>query len=276
VVYASRYLRLMSPTMSGPDVRALQESLKELGIYRGVVDGIFGPQTDQAVREFQSQAGITVDGIVGPNTWDAIGIKQIPPAKGKLRISIDVTQKILNLSEDSKIIRTYPVAVGKPETPTPLGNWTITEKTINPGGPFGARWMRLSIPWGGYGIHGTDNPNSIGKAASHGCVRMYNDDVIDLYNRVEIGTPVSINGGVSTGRILRLGDSGPDVREIQQRLQVLGYYQGDIDGVFGPITENAVIAFQKDNKLDADGIVGPLTYDRLQQVWDTVLGNRQP
>lgn len=276
MVYASRYLRLMSPFMTGPDVSALQERLKEIGHYQGAVDGVFGPMTERAVRAFQSQVGLTVDGVVGPATWNALGVKEIPPMKATRRINIDVVSKILTLSENNRVVKTYPVAVGKPLTPTPLGNWTITQKTVNPGGAFGARWMRISVPWGGYGIHGTDNPSSIGTAASHGCVRLYNEDVIDLYNRVEVGTPVRITGGVALGRILRLGISGDDVRQVQNQLQILGYHRGDIDGAFGPQTQAAVIAFQKDQNLDPDGIVGPLTYDRLQQIYDTVLGDRQP
>jgi len=276
MVYASRYLRLMSPFMTGPDVAVLQQRLREIGVYQGLVDGIFGPLTDQAVRTFQAQAGLTVDGVVGPATWNALGFSEIPPVMTTMRISIDVEKKILNLSENNQLVRTYPVAVGKPETPTPLGDWTIIQKTVNPGGAFGVRWMRISVPWGGYGIHGTDNPSSIGKAASHGCVRLFNEDVIDLYDRVDLGTPVRITGRVTLGRILSIGDSGDDVSQVQNQLLVLGYYRGDVDGVFGPLTQEAVIAFQRDNNLDPDGIVGPLTYDRLQQVYDVVLGNRQP
>lgn len=276
MVYASRYLRLMSPFMTGPDVVALQERLQAAGVYQGAVDGIFGPVTDQAVRAFQTQAGLIVDGVVGPATWSALGVGEVPAARGNRRISIDVSNKILTLSEGNRVIRTYPVAVGRPQTPTPLGDWTIVQKTVDPGGPFGVRWMRLSVPWGGYGIHGTDNPSSIGTAASHGCVRMYNEDVIELYDLVEIGTPVRIIGQVALGRILQLGSRGDDVNQVQNQLQVLGYYQGDVDGVFGPQTQAAVVAFQSDQGLDPDGIVGPLTYDRLQQVFETVLGNRQP
>jgi lipoprotein-anchoring transpeptidase ErfK/SrfK len=60
---------------------------------------------------------------------------------------------------------------------------------MNPGGAFGARWMRF---YNGYGIHGTNNPASIGKAVSNGCVRMFNRDVIQVYSKVDYGTPVRI------------------------------------------------------------------------------------
>ncbi|MDH7478865.1 MAG: peptidoglycan-binding protein [Syntrophomonadaceae bacterium] len=272
-LYASRYLRLTSPYMQGPDVTEVQERLRELGIYQGAVDGVFGPRTDAAVREFQRRNGLRVDGIVGPATYNKLNI---PITTGNYSISVDLSQRILTLRRNNQLVKTYPVAVGKPDTPTPAGNWTIVQKTINPGGPFGARWMRLNVPWGSYGIHGTDNPSSIGQAASHGCVRMFNEDVIELYDQVPIGTPVQITGTVVLGRILRRGVSGPDVREVQNKLNVLGYYQGDIDGVFGPLTEDAVRSFQRDQELAVDGIVGPATYNALQQAYDVALGNRQP
>ncbi|MGI6648606.1 MAG: L,D-transpeptidase family protein [Bacillota bacterium] len=275
MVYASRYLRLMSPYMSGPDVRDVQQRLTELGIFRGAVDGIYGPDTETAVREFQRQNGLAIDGIVGPNAYQAL-FPGYPGGKGQLSITIDVTSRILELKRNGQTVKTYPVAVGKPETPTPIGDWTIVQKTLNPGGPFGARWMRLSVPWGGYGIHGTDNPSSIGQAASHGCIRLHNQDVIELYDMVPLGTLVKIIGSVITGRILRVGSQGGDVREVQQRLKILGYYQGDIDGVFGPITEQAVRAFQRDQGLEPDGVVGPDTYNALQKTWDIIQGDRQP
>lgn len=276
VPYASRYLRITSPLMRGPDVAALQQRLKSLGYYSGQVNSVFDSATVEALKAFQTQAGLTPDGIAGPATWMALGFPEVPSIQGNKRIAIDVDEKTLVLRENNKIVRTYPVAVGRLETPTPLGNWVIIEKQENPGGPFGVRWMRLSVPWGGYGIHGTDNPNSIGTAASHGCVRMQNQDVIDLYSRVEIGTPVQIIGAAALGRLLQVGSSGPDVREVQQRLQFLGYFRGDVDGVFGPVTETAVKNFQKDNGLEPDGIVGPQTYDRLQKALDVALGVTQP
>ena len=81
-------------------------------------------------------------------------------------------------------------SVGKPSTPTPIGTFRIVNKAVNPGGPFGARWMGLSKPH--YGIHGTNKPSSIGRAVSHGCVRMFNKDVIEVFNLVPIGTVVKI------------------------------------------------------------------------------------
>jgi lipoprotein-anchoring transpeptidase ErfK/SrfK len=106
-------------------------------------------------------------------------------------IEIDTGRRILKLFKDGSIVKEYPVAVGKPSTPTPLGHWTITLKGLW-GAQFGGHFMQLSVPWGIYGIHGTDKPWSIGQAVSHGCVRMYSNDAAELYNFVTLGTPVHI------------------------------------------------------------------------------------
>ncbi|MGE5662223.1 MAG: L,D-transpeptidase [Ignavibacteriales bacterium] len=79
---------------------------------------------------------------------------------------------------------------GSPTTPTPKGTFRIINKQVNPGGPYGARWMGLSYK--GVGIHGTNRPGSIGGPVSHGCIRMYNRDVIQLFNTVPVGTLVRI------------------------------------------------------------------------------------
>lgn len=108
-----------------------------------------------------------------------------------LTIEIDTKKRRLTLLDDGKPVKTYPVAVGKPATPTPAGHWFITHKTLW-GTQFGGHFMRLSVPWGIYGIHGTNKPWSVGRAVSHGCVRMYNTHAAQLYGAVTVGTPVFI------------------------------------------------------------------------------------
>lgn len=122
------------------------------------------------------------------------GCPYFDPFYSRVRYKISINRKAhtLTLFKDGSIFRTYPVAIGKMLTPTPKGTYRIKNKALNPGGPYGARWLGLSIPGGGYGIHGTNNPSSIGKNVSHGCVRMYNKDVIELFNLVGVGTPVKI------------------------------------------------------------------------------------
>ncbi|GGG12750.1 L,D-transpeptidase [Paenibacillus abyssi] len=106
------------------------------------------------------------------------------------RIIIDLSERKLYLLDDSAVVRAFPVGVGKMVTQTPTGEYTIINKQRNPGGPFGALWMGLSKPH--YGIHGTNDPSSIGKLVSHGCIRMYNQDVLALSELVPVGTRVTI------------------------------------------------------------------------------------
>lgn len=106
------------------------------------------------------------------------------------RIIVDLSDRRLHLLSGNRVVRTYPVGIGKMLTQTPAGDYTIVNKQPNPGGPFGAYWMGLSRPH--YGIHGTNDPSSIGKQVSHGCIRMYNSDVVGLAKLVSIGTRVTI------------------------------------------------------------------------------------
>lgn len=106
------------------------------------------------------------------------------------RIIVDLTQRMLYLLDNDIVIRGFPVGIGTMLTQTPQGEFTIINKQPNPGGPFGAFWMGLSKPH--YGIHGTNDPSSIGQVVSHGCIRMYNEDVLALASIVPIGTRVTI------------------------------------------------------------------------------------
>ncbi|MGI5920389.1 MAG: L,D-transpeptidase family protein [Syntrophomonadaceae bacterium] len=271
MTYASRFLRLVDPPMQGPDVLAAQNLLKQAGYNPGSLDGVFDAQMQQAVMAFQVAHDLAGDGIIGPMTWAAL---QGNPS-GPITICIDTGQRILSFCSPG-FKKIYRVAVGKKSTPSPLGDWVITQKAVDPGGPFGVRWMRLSVPWGGYGIHGTNNPSSIGKAASHGCIRMYNKDVIELYDMVPLGTPVSIINKSYTGRILRRGNRGSDVRRVQNTLRQLGYYKYKADGYYGPKTRQAVINFQTNQGLCVDGVVGAKTYDALQAARDIAANNQEP
>ena len=106
------------------------------------------------------------------------------------RIIVDLSDRMLYLLDQNIVVKGFPVGVGKMLTQTPQGNYTIINKAPNPGGPFGAFWLGLSRPH--YGIHGTNNPSSIGHEVSHGCIRMYNSDVLQLAQLVSIGTNVTI------------------------------------------------------------------------------------
>ncbi|MHB1126051.1 MAG: L,D-transpeptidase family protein [Bacillota bacterium] len=108
------------------------------------------------------------------------------------RILINLAQRKLYFYQGESPVKEYPVAIGKPETPTPTGSYQIITKIINPGGILGTRWMGLNIPGGNYGIHGTPFPWTIGTMASLGCIRMYNENVEELFSLVQLRTSVEI------------------------------------------------------------------------------------
>ncbi|MFA5524869.1 MAG: L,D-transpeptidase [Tissierellales bacterium] len=117
------------------------------------------------------------------------------------KIEIDIISRSLYFYEDDNIVKEYPVAVGKASTQTPIGKYKVTNKVVNPyyakkkigGGspqnPLGSRWMGFKPS---YGVHGNSNPSSIGTFVSEGCIRMYDKDVKELYEKITIGTPVNI------------------------------------------------------------------------------------
>jgi hypothetical protein len=120
-------------------------------------------------------------------------------------IVVSLEDRKLALIEDGQVRKVYTVAVGKAPTPSPVGTFTIERrvanptyhhngKTVAPGprNPVGTRWMGLSK--NGYGIHGTNEPSSIGKAASHGCIRMARADLEELYPLVADGDTVELIG----------------------------------------------------------------------------------
>ena len=172
---------------------------------------------------------------------------------GKYEILIDVEMSELYLFENKKYIKTYPCSAGKSATPSPVGTWTIVSKG-KWGEGFGGHWMGLDVPWGTFGIHGTKHSGLIGRNRSHGCIRMENSKVSELYEMLPIGTKVVIVNGVygafETGfRMLESGMYGSDIKEVQKRLQELGFLEGMSDGKFGKETEKAVEKYCKANNL---------------------------
>ena len=107
------------------------------------------------------------------------------------QIEISTTNRWLRLFKDRVLQKQYPIAVGRMLHDTPIGEFIIINKAPNPGGPFGTMWMSLSKEH--YGIHGTNDPSSIGKSVSRGCIRMHNHDVEELASIIPIGTRVVIH-----------------------------------------------------------------------------------
>ncbi len=183
-------------------------------------------------------------------------------------IIIEADYSRLTLYQYGKKVAVWPVAVGKPETPSPLGVFRIVTKERGWGTGFGTRWMGLSCTWGKFGIHGTNKPSSIGTSASHGCFRMHNRDVEKLYGMVPSGTRVIVESGpygplAYALRTLAPGDRGSDVRQVQMRLAIHGYSPGAIDGIYGEGMKAALIRFKTDKGLAREHSVDARTYRAL-------------
>jgi lipoprotein-anchoring transpeptidase ErfK/SrfK len=277
------------PDGSTPLGAKLQVLLDRAGISPGVVDGWKGGMTESALRAFEAQQGLPVDGVLDPDVWAALGgdsagaittqytitqedaqglsaplpedyaklakldhlgftsvaeklaerfhmdeefleklnpgaafqpgetiavVEPGPKAEGKVaRIEIDKqTQRLRAMDAQGRMLVNYPVTVGSATTPSPSGTvevlavapeptYTYNPENFKqgdndevlilppgPNGPVGSTWIDLSKPT--YGIHGTAEPASLFKAASHGCVRLTNWDAEELSLMVEKGTTV--------------------------------------------------------------------------------------
>lgn len=186
-----------------------------------------------------------------------------------LAILVDIGEEKLYLIDKEKniILKEYSIASGKPETPSPTGTWKVVRMAKWSGG-FGTRWIELNVPWGKFGIHGTNRPGTIGSEASHGCIRMFNKNVEELYEYVEPGMIVAIyagpNGPFEDGLItLKPGDRGSDILEVQRKMKDKGYHPKDLDGIYGEDMKRYVIKFRKDNDLENSHYIDKEFYEKL-------------
>jgi hypothetical protein len=192
--------RAMVEGARGSDARQLNRLLAKKGYLEGDAGEVFDSRTSVALADFKKARGLPGKGVLDKDT--------IALLVGSIRI--DISERRLYHYDEGKLVKTYPVAVGKPQYPTPTGSFRIVNKAKNPtwtpppspwaaglepvppgpNNPLGTRWMGISSP--SIGIHGTYSSGSIGTAASHGCIRMHIRDVEELFDRVYVGTPVTI------------------------------------------------------------------------------------
>ena len=191
------------------------ERMKELGFYLSDDSNDSSLNYRNAVIRLQSSINQSITGTLTLQAKKALiegggvvayDLVESPPSS-EYWVTINKSTRILTVYSGDKIHKKYPVAVGSSMSLTPDGKFTFVTKAVNPawggggyakpvaGGvpsnPLGPRWMGLSIGGGGrYGVHGNASPRSIGTYASHGCVRMINADVRQLYDYIPVGTNV--------------------------------------------------------------------------------------
>jgi L,D-transpeptidase ErfK/SrfK len=144
-----------------------------------------------------------------------VDFRHIAPAATGDGIVLNVAQRMLFVFENGEAVRAFPVAVGMPDWPTPRGRFSVLVKEIDPvwdvpvsiqqemarkgkptlttvppgpDNPLGNRWLALSAR--NLGIHGTNQPSSIYRFTTHGCIRLHPDDMLDLFDLVDVGAPV--------------------------------------------------------------------------------------
>lgn len=235
------------------------------------VDGIFGTGTTAAVRAFQRRHGLTVDGVVGKTTWDAI------------------YREYRSIQSDNGTPNAYP---GTPLRPGDRGQnvrlvqfWLKIARSVYSAlndvgvdGIFGPSTTAAVKKFQSYFGLGSDG--IVGRATWSKLYEVYNDAANDLL-------APNLRPGDYPG-VLRVGSSGRAVRELQFYLYILSAYQSSIpavsiDGRFGPSTEASVRAYQKFAGLTVDGIVGRATWDslykrasQLRQSGPVIVFERQP
>jgi lipoprotein-anchoring transpeptidase ErfK/SrfK len=154
-------------------------------------------------REEQIKKLAAVTGLLMLATAEALA--QENSAAPARRIVVSIPDRKLAVMESGRVVKVFATAVGTSQSPTPTGSYQIVQRIPNPtwyakgkivppgtSNPLGTRWLGLSAK--GYGIHGTNHPSSIGHNASHGCIRMRNHDVEELFELVAIGDVVEMYG----------------------------------------------------------------------------------
>ena len=229
--------QVSQPTPEIPVFKDHFEELKNLGFYKDDSKDIVLNKRNAVIR-FQNMCNMTPTG-----EWDDKCKKALtkilkdksisfndsitsPPTEDKWFV-LNKTKRILTFYNKDKVIIKYPVAVGKASSITPSGKYTIVSKVINPvwggggyakpvkGGspdnPLGYRWMGLSYKDGStIGIHGNNSPYSIGKEISHGCIRMTNSDIEELFTKVSLNSIVWIG---TENELKELGIVQPELLE---------------------------------------------------------------
>jgi len=206
------YQKLVDMELSSEQMSIVQSKIEDLNI-KILLSGINIPQSviyevkpGDTLVDIAKEFNTTVDAIAIANN---IKNKMLYPAmklrvlNGKFSIFVDKSQNILILKFNDEVVKAYNVSTGKNNS-TPIGRYKIINKIIdppwykdgreipptNPENILGSRWMGLDLS--GIGIHGTTQPDEIGKQITEGCVRMRNKDVEEIFRLLPLETEVTI------------------------------------------------------------------------------------
>ena len=258
-------------------VRAVQKRLKELGYYNGSADGDFGPATEAAVKAFQKANGLKADGKVGKQTLAKMNAKTAV-SKGSSSSSSS-SSKTKTTTSPKKTAKPTPK---KTNTPRPTAPPNLSKDYYLDIGAKGKKvetLQRRLIELGWLSGRVTGKYDEATQAAVLAFQKktkgLWEDGIAGpdtlqaLYSSNATRNGSSSNSSGTSGSAgskpdtLEMGSTGSEVRRLQQKLKDLGYLSGSADGSFGVATQAAVIAFQKNNNLTADGKAGTATQSKL-------------
>ena len=257
---------------SGADVKTVQKRLKELGYYKGSIDGKMGKTTVKAVRDFQEANGLKADGVAGKATYAVL-------------FSDDTLKKGVTPTPQATATPAPEEAEDK-ATATPAGKsasvWTTLRKNDSGNDVAQLQEMLIKLGYlsgkadGNYGsktveaVKAFQKANGLkvdGTAGADTQKVLYGGSAKAAAKATATPTPKATAKATATpaptGGVLKVGSSGTEVKSLQTRLIELGYLSGKADGIYGRKTASAVKAFQKAAKLTADGVAGAKTLSSL-------------
>ena len=236
-------VKVSTPTLrkgdKGAGVAALHKVLADLGVYEGPLSNTFTETTRKAVIAAQKLFGITQDGVVGPQTLHYLNLE------------------------------TYTVPVGNlggGSTPPQTGGGTSYLSKGSRGEEvkkLQKRLLALGYQTGAAdGIFGDITLSAVLQYQKN--AKITQDGIVGpvTWSKLNSGA-ASLVPNVPSSKYLQKGSRGDEVASVQARLITLGYLKDSADGIFGKLTHGAVTAFQKDQGIKVDGIVGPVTRSRL-------------
>ena len=252
---------VFSPGQEDESVEELQRKLEELGFFAVSQTGLYGEETRRAVERFQAAANLRPDGIAGPQTVNAIerALNSIDLSQRRnLKIythNVDVVYLQYKLSQLG-YLSTSPTGFFRSQTQRAVKEFQ-NDRGLDSDGIVGrSTWQALEEEFDQLG-QTTYDPNDIEENIEDDTEKA----VTEAEDQEETASQTAIN--VSEMDIIRNGDSGEAVIELQENLNQLGLYPLNPDGDFGHQTEMAVRQFQEMSGLNADGVVGPATWEEL-------------
>ena len=240
----------------GADAKTVQTRLKELGYYQGKVDGKFGRASMNALKNFQTNNGLKADGVAGKNTYEKLfSAAAVPYA----------------------VAETATPAPGEiPKTSSSATTESIVWKTLRSGDSgTEVKQLQENLIQMGYLSGKPDGKYGQGTVEAVKAFQKANNLTSDgtagpatlkaVYSGTAKTTEKPADNATAISGTLKRGSTGTDVKTLQTKLIELGFLTGKADGVFGRKTSAAVMAFQKANKLKADGVAGTKTLAQLEK-----------